>query len=192
MASRAILARLPVGRGRAMQHQPDYSSYHLHELEAALADIDESKNPEEASIIREHIKKGGYTYPVDSVEPKVVGVRFVNASYKWFLVSVLSLFFLGNLIALVIGHIATLVPIALQGSLLFMIYMNHKYTRALIKVWSSLIMISGLSGAISTFFAPDMDWSRLVSGMLIFGGGLMIFVLSNRFVELVQASPDKA
>ena len=170
-----------------MQHRPDYSLYHLHELEAALADIDESENPEEARIIREHIEKGGYTYPV---EPKMVGVRFVNAIYKWFLVSVLALLLLANLIALVMGDIGALVPIAVHGGLLFMIYVNHKYTRAVIKILCALMMIAGLSGVISTFFV--MDWLRLVSGVLIFGGGLTIFVLSNRFVELVRASPDKA
>jgi hypothetical protein len=84
-----------------MQTRPDYSSYHLHELEAALANIDESTNPEEAKIIRGYIEKGGYTYPKES---EVAGVRFVSATYKWFLVSVLAVLFVANLYFLVVDH----------------------------------------------------------------------------------------
>jgi guanyl-specific ribonuclease Sa len=56
-----------------MSDTPDYSSYHLHELEAALREIDETERPEEARLIRETIAKGGYVYPT---APPVTGVRF--------------------------------------------------------------------------------------------------------------------
>jgi hypothetical protein len=172
-----------------MQTRPDYSSYHLHELEAALANIDESTNPEEAKIIREYIEKGGYTYPKES---EVAGVRFVSATYKWFLVSVLAVLFVANLYFLAVDHrIIALIPLTLQGGLLFMIQKNHKYTRSLIKIWSALLIISGSFGILSMFYTTEVNWPKLADNVFKLGGGLLFFALSNRFVELVLVSSNK-
>jgi hypothetical protein len=172
-----------------MQTQPDYSSYHLHELEAALANIDESTNPEEAKIIRGYIEKGGYIYPK---EPEVVGVRFVSATYKWILVVVLAVLFVANLYFLAVEHrIIALIPLTLQSGMLYVIQKNHRYTRSLIKIWSTLLIISGSFGILSMFYATEVNWPKLAGNVLTLGGGLIFFALSSRFVELVLVSSNK-
>lgn len=175
-----------------MQTRPDYSSYHLHELEAALESIDESTNPEEVKIIRGYIEKGGYTYPKEPKEPEVAGVRFVSAGYKWLLVSVLSVLFVANLYFLAVDlRVIALIPLTLQGSMLWMIQKNHKYTRSLIKIWSALLIIAGSFGMLSMSFATEINWPKLAGNVLKLGGGIMFFALSNRVVELVVVSYNK-
>ncbi len=173
-----------------MENKPNYSLYHLHELERALINIDPMANPEEAEIIKGYIAKGGFVYPK---EPKIVGVRFVNSTYKWALVAVLAYFFLINLYTLVSAHnVSALVPLTLQGTILFMIYRNHKYTRGLIKAWSALLIVSGVAGILSKFYAFEIDWSEAADHILTFAGGVLIIVLSNKFVELVSAGANSS
>ena len=166
-----------------MKPRPDYSIYHLHELECALAKIDETTNREEAEVIREYIKKGGYIYPK---ELEIIGVRFVSATYKWALVSVLVILLLTNFYLLVIAdRLLAVVPIAFQATILGVIYRKHKHTRRLIKAWSMLLVISGTFGALAQYFAQELDWMELADHLVTFAGGMAFFVLSNRFVELV-------
>jgi len=169
-----------------MENQPNYSLYHLHELERALMNIDPAANPDEAKIIKEYIAKGGFDYPK---EPNIVRVRFVNATYKWTVVAVLACLFFVNLYALIsVQNVRALVPLTLQGTILFMIYRNHKYTRSLIKVWSALLIISGVSGILSKFYAFEADWIEVADHVLTVAGGVLIIVLSNKFVERVSVT----
>lgn len=172
-----------------MEPRPDYSIYHLQELESALAKIDETANREEAEVIREYIKRGGYTYPK---EPEIIGVRFVSATYKWALVSVLTILFLTNFYLLVIAdRLLAVVPIAFQAAILLVIYRKHKHTRGLIKAWSTLLVISGAFGALAQYFAQELDWIKLADHLVTFAGGMAFFVLSNRFVELVPMGSNQ-
>lgn len=162
-----------------MANRPDYSLYHLHELEDALR----SANSNEAQIIRELIAKGDYAYPK---ERGIASVHFSSTTYKWALVAVLLILFAINLYSLVLGNrLLALVPLALQGTILFMIYTYHKHTRTLIKVWSGLLIISGSFGLLSMLYAPEFERRALLDHFLTLAGGLLFFMLSNRFVELV-------
>ena len=166
-----------------MRSRPDYSVYHLHELKTALADIDEAANPEEAKIIREYIAKGGYTYP------RVMGVRFISSAYKWALVAVIAVLFLTNLYSLVLGRtLIALVPLVVQGAILFVIFKKHKYARGLIMIWAALLIVSGSFGLFAMYYAPEISWPELAYHGLVLLAGALFFALANKCIELLHKS----
>lgn len=167
---------------------PDYSAYHLHELERALENLDESARPEEARAIREHIARGGYVYPT---EPAIEKVAFTNAAYKWSLVGALGALALFNLAAFLFTDMRALIPLVLQGALLFMIHQNHKHTRAVIKVWSALLVVSALFGFLAMSKAPDFDAATLAEHAARLVIGLAFLLLADRCVSLIPVDPNK-
>jgi hypothetical protein len=186
---------------------PNYSLYHLHELEAALKNVDELVKPDEARVIKEFIRNGGYKYPVvlstprpdhevDVKDPRnysevvslctVKQVAFTSARYKFTLVFILSSLLLLNVIAwLVSRNSALFVSIAFQGGLLSMIFLKHKYTRALIKVWSSFLIAAGVTGFLSMLFYSSRSLSALIWNAICLSVGLSFLLWANRSVLLV-------
>jgi hypothetical protein len=172
-----------------MSGSPDYSSYHLHELEQALKDLDEAAKPEEARAIREHIAKGGYVYPT---EPPTEKIAFINAAYKWALVGVLGALALFNLAAFVLTlDMRALIPLVLQGALLLMIRRKHKHTRALIKVWSALLIASALLQFMAMHYAPELEAAELAEHVVTLVVGLAFLLLADRCVSLIPVDPNK-
>lgn len=170
-----------------MRNMPDYSSYHLKELEQALKEIDVNANPKEAKLIRGYMAKGGYTYP----ETKFDRVEFTNAGYKWSLVVVLLLLFFTNLfIFLVSADILSMVPAIIQGVILLAIYKKHKYTRLLIQLWSALLILSAIAGFIAMFYAPDFNGADVVGNAFRLFIGAAFFVLANKYVRLVPVRAE--
>jgi len=167
---------------------PDYSAYHLHELERALRDLDESARPEEASAIREYIARGGYVYPT---EPAIEKVAFSHTAYKWALVGVLGALALFNLATFLFTDMGALIPLVLQGALLLMIRQNHKHTRAMIKVWSALLIVSALFGFPAMVYAPDFDAARFAEHALKLAVGLAFLLLADRCVSLIPVAPSR-
>jgi hypothetical protein len=172
-----------------MNSIPDYSAYHLHELERALKDLDESARPEEARAIREHIARGGYVYPT---EPAIEKVAFTHAAYKWLLVGVLGVLALFNLATFFFTDIRALIPLVLQGALLFMIGQNHRHTRMLIKVWCALLIASALFGFLAMVYAPDFDVARFGEHTLKLLVGLVFLLLADRCVSLIPVDLSTA
>ena len=122
-----------------METQKNYGSYHLHELERALSNINEQDNPEEARLIREYIAKGGYQYPAHLT----ARATFTSAPFKWTLFAVLSFLLLANVVSLLTGALIALIPMAIQGTLLIMIFSRHKNLGAMLKIWTYLMTIGG-------------------------------------------------
>lgn len=166
-----------------MSRTPDYSAYHLHELQRALEQLDEAARPEEARTIREYLAKGGYVYPTEAAIAKVA---FVNGTYKWSLVVVLASLAIFNLAALVLTlNPLALIPLVLQGALLLMIRREHKHTRAVIKVWSALLILGALLHFWSMYFAPELDAAELADRVFTLAIGLAFLLFADRCVELI-------
>jgi len=51
-----------------MKDWPNYEIYHVHELEKALTNINESEKPDEAAHIRKLLKKGGYENTEENIQ----------------------------------------------------------------------------------------------------------------------------
>lgn len=190
------------------EHIPDYRLYHLHELEAALKNIDKTNRPKEANLIREFIQAGGYKYPAHStvrldekpgeeakasrIETETVTfavvrqVAFSSRPYIVALAFVVGSFLLLNVIGwLVSREAASLVPIAFQASILCMVFIKHKYTRMLIKIWSGFLIMGGVAGLLSMLFSENFRPGALVWNVVLLGVGLTFMLLANRCVLLI-------
>lgn len=177
------------------QQVPDYSIYHLHELEAALKNVDESANPDEARLIRGFIAKGGYKYPVAaaSMAYAVKSVSFIGDTYKNFVTGVIWCLLLFNVLTLVSSqNLLALLPIAFQGSILAAVYLKYKYARLLIKIWCGLLIVSGASGFVSMYFSSSYSLGRILWCFVTLAAGIGFLLLANRYVHLVLAQPDDA
>jgi len=179
---------------------PDYSVYHLHELEVALKNVDEITNPNEAEEIRGYIKAGGYKYPMlgnTSIEtisgPVIMKVSFVNAKYKKLLVLMLGLLLFINLSTIVFAHnLVALIPATFQLFILTLIYQNHKYTRFLIKMWSGMAIVSGLSILLGMLLSDNFLVLDFIWGLIVFTVGLSFLLLANKYVHLVYANSNQS
>ena len=165
-----------------MNTQKNYGSYHLHELERALANINEQDNPEEARLIREYIAKGGYQYPAHLTARAV----FTSAPFKWTLVAVLSFLLLANLVSLLTGALIALIPIAIQGILLFMIFTRHKNIGAMLKIWTSFITLAGAFLFYLTLQDPYYTAFEAATRLILPAISLTLLILSSRYIGLTS------
>lgn len=62
-----------------MTNNVNYEILHLSELEEILGNIDEKTNPEEATLVKELIAKGGYKYPPQT---NIESAQITNKVYK--------------------------------------------------------------------------------------------------------------
>jgi len=172
-----------------MGNPPNYSTYHLDELEKALANIDESKKPEEAEIIRGYIEKGGYSYPTP---PLIDKVKFISPTYKWSLTLILTYLLAYNAYALISWKtLIALVPITIQSILLYMIFKNHKHVRTLIKVWSVVLLVSAFFGFLSIYYATEVTAARVIDHLFSLVVGLSYLVFADKCVELVPHGSNR-
>lgn len=163
----------------------NYRIYHLDELHKELDQIDEAKYPEEAKVIREYISKGGYQYP-EAYMGRVIRVSFTNARYKWTLVAVLAAFFLTNALTLLTGHLIALLPLTVQGVMLFMIFTSHRYIRALIKIWLTLLLLTSSLGLLSIFYATHVTVLGVLLQLAPAAIGLTFLITVNKHVQLIR------
>jgi hypothetical protein len=167
-----------------MENLKNYSKYHLHELHRALANIDEKQNPEESRIIREHIDQGGYQYPAGAA--LVTRSTFTSDKYKWSIVTLITALFLTNTLSLLSGDLIALIPMTLQGALLFMIFSNHKGTRGMLKAWAILLMVSGSLNIFSSLYDAYATALEVVIYLALISIGLVFFILTNHYIKLIS------
>ena len=165
-----------------METQKNYGSYHLHELERALSNINEQDNPEEARLIREYIAKGGYQYPAHLTARAV----FTSAPFKWVLVAVLSFALLPLFNSLLTGALMALVPIAIHVILLVMIFTRHKNLGAMLKAWTYLMTIGGASLFYLTLQDPYYTAFEAATRLILPAISLTLLILSSRYIGLTS------
>jgi hypothetical protein len=193
------------------KHIPDYSAYHLHELEAALSIIDELANPDEARTIKSYIEKGGYKYPTGVMEftqatlskPTVEStqkasrtkvakcVSFSNDRYRKILSGVIWCLFSINLLTLVLAQEPlALLPLAFQGSILAAIYLRHRYARLLIKTWCGLLIFSAAARLLGMVLLSSFSSGGVIWNLIVLTTGVAFLVPVSRYVHLVFEQED--
>ena len=168
-----------------METNPDYSKFHLSELQNELAKIDEESSPDRAKLIREYIAKGGYQYPAGS--PSIDYAVFENKTYKSALIACVTILLLINLAALALTlNFLALLPVSIQAVMLYLIYSNNKGVRTAVKLWSVLLIIAGSFGLLSQIYAPSVNIIELVFRLVLLGIGGYFLVFSNNSIRLVE------
>lgn len=120
-------------------------------------------------------------------EAKVTAVRFTHAGYKWALMAFLGVLFLLNSLALLVGVMSSLVPVVIQGGLLWLIVGGHRRVRLLVQIWCAVLVISGLYGIVSRLLAPDFNSIAMIKDVLVGVLAAFFLVYASRFIEDVRA-----
>lgn len=115
--------------------------------------------------------------------PKVTAVRFTSAAYKGSLMAFLGVLFLLNSLALLVGVMSSLVPVIVQGALLWLIVGNHRKVRLLVQVWCGVLVISGLYGVVSRLLAPEFNGVAMGKDFLVGVFAAYFLVYASRYIK---------
>lgn len=121
-----------------------------------------------------------------NAEAKVTAVRFTHAGYKGALMAFLGILFLLNTLALLVGVISSLVPVVVQGALLWLIVGNHRKVRLLLQIWCAVLVISGLYGVVSRMLAPELNTIALAKDAVVGVIAAFFLLYADRYIEDVR------
>jgi hypothetical protein len=117
--------------------------------------------------------------------------EFKNKIFEYSLIGYLISLLCWNLYALDIGNLFGLIPIGIQGILLFLIISKNKYVKIGIKIWAIILILShGLSlvgKSIKKFLGDEIIISELMNKIIFLTIGIFIYVFNEKYVELVKS-----
>ena len=182
-----------------MTYEERIGNYSLDELLGVEKRIDQYQFPERHKLVLEEIEKRREhgdpevvtperDSPVSSTIPwsEVEKTNFVNPIYKWSLVGIVSGFFLVNVYTLIVTlYPYSLIPIALQGAILFLVFKEHKWARLLIKIWAIMLMVTGIAYWLQILALPsEFIFEASIQKTILLVIGLTFLGLANRCVHL--------
>ena len=187
MKKRQVIKALEVNN---MKYTTDYEILHVHELEAALKNIDETESPEEAAYIRKLISEGGYKKP-DGTNYK--SSEFSNVYFKWSLILLLSFFLLLNLLVFVTTlYPYSLIPVAFQALLITLIFRKSPHVRALVKLWAALMVIGSIAHLWSIYLSVGaINMAGIIERSILLVIGLSIFWFAGKLIVLNEETSNK-
>lgn len=182
-----------------MTYEERIGGYSLDELLSVEKRIDQNQFPERHELVLKEIEKRKTygdpeavtterVFPTSSSIPwsEVEKANFVNSVYKWSLVGIITGFFLVNVYTLIVTlYFLTLIPIALQGTILFLVFKEHKWARFLIKIWAVMLMVSGIAYWLKILALPSgliLETSIQKTMLLVIG--LIFLGFANRCIHL--------
>lgn len=190
-----------------MTYEERIGNYSLDELLGVEKRIDQNQFPDRHKLVLEEIEKRREhgdpevvtterDFPLSSTMPwsEVEKTNFVNPIYKWSLIGIVGGFFMVNFYTLITTlYPLTLIPIALQGAILFTAFKGHKWARFLIKVWAILLMVSGAAYWLKILAMPsDFVFEESIQKTILLVIGLIFLSLANRFIHLQRKASNKA
>lgn len=166
-----------------MEYKTNYDILHVHELEAALSNLDEKKNPQEAEYIRGLIAQGGYRYPPETV---IDSAEIIHPVYKWGLLTFIALLMIVNFTSLLVySKPLALVPITFQGVIVYMIFTYNKHLKTLIIVWSVLLIVAGCAGLLVKMLNPRViSLVEMVDPALFLVAGVLLITFAGSCIKL--------
>lgn len=165
----------------------NYETYHLHELERALASINEQENPEEARVIREYIARGGYQYP----EHLFSRATFTSKIFREIFIGLAALLLLSYSFGVLRGYWLALVPLIAQVVLLFMILTRHQSLPGMLKLWALAVSAYGAYQIYTGFRLPYGSVSFEDMGRFLIPPALSLLMLYlSRFFIVLTSEQD--
>ena len=114
---------------------------------------------------------------------KVTAVRFTSAAYKGLLMAFLGVLFLLNSLALLVGVMSSLVPVVIQGALLWLIVGNHRKVRLFVQIWCAVLVVSGLYGVVSRLLAPEFNMIAMGKEFLVGVFAAYFLIYASKYIE---------
>ncbi|HTN30018.1 MAG TPA: hypothetical protein VL178_04185 [Pseudomonas sp.] len=114
---------------------------------------------------------------------KVTAVRFTHDGYKIALMVFLGVLFVLNSLALLVGVTSSLVPVVIQGALLWMIVGAYRKVRLLVQVWCVVLVASGLYGGVSRLLAPELNVIAMGREFLVAAFAAYFLIFASRYIK---------
>ena len=117
--------------------------------------------------------------------------EFKNKIFEYSLIGYLILLLCWNLYAIDTGNLYGLIPIGIQGVLLFLIFSKNKYAKNGIKICAIILILShGLSlvgKSIKILLGEEIIISELMNKIIFLTIGILIYLFNEKYVEIVKS-----
>jgi hypothetical protein len=118
---------------------------------------------------------------------QITAVRFTHAGYKWGLFAFLGVLFLLHSLALMVGVLSSLIHVAIQGVLLWLMVGNHRKVRLLVQTWCAVLIVSGLYLIGSRLLESEFTGLAMGKDLLVTALAIYFLVYSVKYIEDVTA-----
>ena len=126
---------------------------------------------------------------------KIEKVRFKNRVFYLLLISCLILLSAWNIYALTIGDLKAIIPIIIQGVLLFLILTENKHAKLGIKIWAIILILSNgisfLAKLLKIFLGDEVVFLDLLNKTVFIMVGVSTYFFNKKYVEISTISNKK-
>lgn len=120
---------------------------------------------------------------------KEVKTIFKNKVFYLLLISCLILLSAWNIYSLTIGNSKAIIPILIQGILIFLILTENKHAKLGISIWAILLMfsngISFLAKLFKIFLGDEIVFSALLNKIVFLTIGVLIYFFNKKYVDVL-------
>ena len=115
-------------------------------------------------------------------------IKFKEKAFEYALIGYISLLLCWNFYGLTTGNLKALIPIAIQGILLFLIFSKNKNAKIGIKIWAIILIlsygISFLAKLIKIALGDEINLTELLNKAVFLLIGILIYVSNEKYVEI--------
>ena len=115
-------------------------------------------------------------------------VIFKEKTFEYSLIGFIVLLLCWNFYGLSSGNLKALLPIAIQGTLLFLIFTKNKNVKIGIKIWAIILIlshgISFLAKLVKIGLGDEINLTELLNKAIFLTIGILIYVFNEKYVEI--------
>jgi len=115
-------------------------------------------------------------------------IKFKEKAFEYSLIGYIILLLSWNLYGLTTGNIKALLPITIQGVLIFLILSKNKNAKIGIKIWAIILILShGISFLAKLFkigLGDEINLTELLTKAISLTIGILIYVCNEKYVEI--------
>ncbi len=117
-------------------------------------------------------------------------IRFKEKAFEYALIGYIGLKLLWNFYGLTTGITKALIPISIQGILLYLIITKNKNAKIGIKIWAIILIlshgISFLAKLLKIALGDEINLTELLNKAIFLIIGILIYSFNEKYVELIK------
>jgi len=117
---------------------------------------------------------------------------FKNRLFYLLLISYLILLSAWNIYVLTTGNLKAIIPVTIQGILLFLILTENKHAKLGIKIWVIIMILSNgvsfLAKLLKIFLGDEIVFSDLLNKIIFITIAVLIYLFNKKHVEISKIS----
>lgn len=115
---------------------------------------------------------------------------FKEKTFEYSLITYIIILLFWNFYVLTSGALVAILPLILQGILLFLILSKNKNAKIVIKFWSIILIlshgISFLAKVLKISLGDNINLTELLNKTVFLIVGILIYVFNEKYVEISQ------